>query len=175
MSLIPTFLENSKSLRSPFDKNGRPTLVTSILATLLPNKPLLKETILGKIGEQHTGKTRGYLSNHFAELSKLGIIKFTKRDRTWSQGIRYHEYMGFIFMTMVTNDEQAVTSLQYRLMPKRDEQSVDFITSPDEDIFAKPNPYLTPKEKMQPLMDAIEESSIVEKKSKRTTADSYLS
>ena len=175
MSNIPKFIEGSKTLRKPFDEAGEPTLITSVLATLLPNEPLQKEAMLAKIGEQHTGKSRGYLSNHFTELSKSGIIKFRKIDRTWSQGENYLMYMGFVFMEMIEGNEQAVDSLKYKLMPKRDAQSIDFMTSPEEDIFSKPNPYLTPKEKMQPLMDAIEESSIVEKKSKRTTADSYLS
>lgn len=142
MSNTPRFTTASKTLSKPFEDNGCPTLVTSILATLLPNKPLKKEVLLGKIGEEHTGKTRGYLSNHFSELSKQGIIKFIKRDGTWTQGENYNDYMGFVFMTLVKISPQAVDSLQYRLMPKKDAQSVDFITSPEEDIFSKPNPYL---------------------------------
>jgi len=137
----PRYIRN-KTLDNPFHKDGSPTLVTSIVATLLNNEPLTKEKILSKIDERHAGKTRGYLSNHFSELSKLGIFKFTKRGGTWTQGINYHEYISYIFMEMLKHDAKAVSSLQYRLMPKRDEQSLDFITSPKEDVFNKPNPYL---------------------------------
>jgi len=141
---IPKFIEEKEYelLTQPFDKAGKPTIVTSILATLLSNEPLKKEIIFCKIGPQHTGNSRGYMSNHFSKLSKLGIIKFEKLNRTWRPGIRYKEYVGFIFMEMIKYNEQAVESLKYKLMPKRDEQSVDFITSPTEDIFSKPNPFL---------------------------------
>jgi len=142
MTQIIQSVARSKTLSKPFHKNGSPTLVTSIVATLLHDIPLTKEQLLGKIGEEYTGKTRGYLSNHFSELSKLGILKFTKRGGTWTQGINYQDYMGFVFMEMLKHDGEAVDSLQYRLMPKRDEQSVDFIVSPKEDVFTKPNPYL---------------------------------
>ena len=50
-------------------------------------------------------------------------------------------------MCMVQDDDKAVSSLQYRLMPKKEVQSVDFITSPDENIFSKPNPFLDDDEK----------------------------
>jgi len=142
MIAIPKFIEENKTLRQPFYPDGTPTLITSILATLLPDEPLKKEALLGKIDEQHAGKTRGYLSNHFSELSRLDIIKFTKRFGTWSQGSKYKEYMSFVFATMVFGDPKAAASLQYHLMPKKDEQSVDFIVSPDEDIFSQPNAYL---------------------------------
>jgi len=142
MNTVPKFIEGSKTLLNPFEKDGSPSLVTSILATLLPNIPLKKETLLGKISEHHAGRTRGYLSNHFSELSKLGILKFTKRDKTWRQGINYQEYMGFVFMRLVNNDEHAVASLKYRLMPKKSEQSMDFISSPTDDVFDQPNQYL---------------------------------
>ena len=58
----------------PFKKDGSPTLVTSILATLLHNIPLTKEEILAKLGAEHSGKSRGYLSNHFAELRNLKFL-----------------------------------------------------------------------------------------------------
>jgi len=161
MSTTPKFIEGSKTLRQPFDKAGKPTLVTSVVSTLLPNLPLQKEAMLAKVGEQYTGKSRGFMSNHFSELSKCGIIKFKKRDRTWSQGENYQQYMGYVFMELLRVTPEAVDSLQYRLMPKRDAQSVDFITSPTEDIFSKPNPYLSEdREKV--------------KKPKKTTADNYL-
>jgi len=142
MSNEPKQYIRSKTLDSPFHKDGSPTLVTSIVATLLNNEPLTKERILSKVGEEHAGRTRGYLSNHFSELAKLGIFKFTKRGGTWRQGINYKDYIGYVFTQILQQDQQAVDSLQYRLMPKKDEQSLDFITSPKEDIFKKPNPYL---------------------------------
>jgi len=142
MSSKPNFIEGNTLLANPFQRDGRPTLTTSILATLLHNEPLTKETILGKIGQQHTGKSRGYLCNHFATLSKLEIIEFKKRDKTWSQGKRFKEYMGFVFAELVFQDKEAINSMRYHLMPKKGEQSVDFITCPTEDIFSQPNPYL---------------------------------
>jgi len=142
MSHNPHFVVDSKVLFVPFDKAGNPTLVTSIVATLLSNKPLKKEEILGKISEKHLNKTRGYLSNHFSELSKSGILKFSKLGCTWRQGENYQEYMGFIFMKLLDNDAKAVNSLQYKLMPTRDAQSVDFILSPEDNLFDQPNPYL---------------------------------
>lgn len=151
-------VEGKKTLENPFNKDGSPTLVTSILATLLPNIPLSKEALLGRIGEQHTGKTRGYLSNHFSELSKQKIIRFIKRDGTWTQGEGYQTYMGFVFMEMIRINQQAIDGLKYRLMPKRDMQSVDFITSPQEDIFSRPNQFI---EEEKP-------------KKKKTLADDYL-
>jgi len=132
----------SKALDNPFKEDGSPTLVTSIVATLLSDKPLTKEQLLGKIGEEHTGKTRGYLSNHFSELAKLGILKFIKRGGTWVRGINYMDYIGYVFLEILKQDQQAVDSLAYRLLPKREEQSLDFIVSPKEDVFKKPNPYL---------------------------------
>lgn len=151
-------VEGNKTLGSPFNKDGSPTLVTSILATLLPNIPLSKEALLGRIGEQHTGKTRGYLSNHFSELSKQKILRFIKRDGTWTQGEQYQTYMGFVFMEMIRINQQAIDGLQYRLLPKKGIQSVDFITSPQEDIFSKPNQF-------------VEEEKT---KKKKTLADDYL-
>lgn len=142
MRTIPKFIEGNKVLCAPFDIKGGPSLLTSILATLLEGNPLKKEDMLSRVGERHSGKSRGYLSNHFSALSKSGIIKFVKRNTSWTQGINYQEYMGFVFMKLIQNDEQAVTSLKYRLMPKKDDQSVDFITAPEEDIFSQPNPYL---------------------------------
>ena len=144
MSYIPKFLEGFAFLEQPFNKTGHPTITTSILATLLPNKPLKKEQLLTKIGKEHTGKSLGYLSNIFSALSKSGVLSFDKRScsRTWSQGENYKEYMGYIFMIMLQLDPKAVDSLQYRLMPPKDSQAIDFISSPDEDIFNKPNPYL---------------------------------
>lgn len=158
MSNVPKFIEGSKTLTKPFDKAGEPTLVTSVIATLLPNIPLQKEAMLGKVGEKYTGKSRGFMSNHFAELSKSNILKFKKRDRTWEQGENYQQYMGYIFMEMIAENEQAVDSLKYKLMPKRDAQSVDFITSPTEDIFSKPNQFLDEEEE----------------KPTQTKADNYL-
>jgi len=164
MSNIPKFIEESKALQAPFDKNGTPTLATSILATLLPNKPLTKETLLAKIDEKHTGKSRGYLSNIFSELSKAGIIKFDKRVqfRTWEQGENYQQYMGYIFMELVKLEPASLDSLQFKLMPKKKEQSMDFIMSPKEDIFSQPNPLLE------------EDKPKKSKSATRTVADNYL-
>lgn len=159
MSNIPKFIEGSKTLTKPFDKAGEPTLVTSVIATLLPNIPLQKEAMLGKVGEKHTGKSRGFMSNHFAELSKSNILRFKKRDRTWVQGENYQQYMGYIFMEMIQQTEEAVESLKYKLMPKHDAQSLDFITGPTVDIFSKPNQFLDDEE---------------EEVGTQTKADSYL-
>ena len=142
MRTIPKCIEGNKALIEPFDRKGEPTLVTSILATLIPNKPLSKERILGSIDEKHTGKSRGYLSNHFSALSKSGILQFIKRDGTWTQGINFNEYMGYVFMELIQRDGNAAESFQYRLLPKHDSQAVDFIKKPTEDIFNQPNPYL---------------------------------
>ena len=160
MTNIPTFIKGSKNLSTPFNKDGSPKLTTSILATLLPNKPLTKEGLLSKIDEKHLGKTRGYLSNVFSDLSKAGIIKFDKRVafRTWEQGENYQLYMGFIFMELLQFEPDSTDSLQYKLMPKQAEQSMDFIMSPKEDIFSKPNPLLED----------------TEQKVVPTTADGYL-
>lgn len=160
MTNIPKFIEGSKGLSTPFNKDGSPKLMTSILATLLPNIPLTKEGLLSKIDPKHQGKSRGYLSNVFSELSKAGIIKFDKRVafRTWEQGENFQLYLGFVFMELIKLQPESADSLQYKLMPKKDEQSMDFIMSPKEDIFSKPNPLLEDdKPKQVP-----------------TTADSYL-
>ena len=145
MSYLPEFIQKSKTLKSPFRENGEPTLVTSLVSTLLPDIPLDKKTMLAKIGEEFAEKakrSRGYLSNHFAELSKSGIIKYREDTKNWRQGENYREYMGYIFFKILEMESTAMDSFAYRLMPKKDEQSVDFITSPEEDIFNKPNPYL---------------------------------
>lgn len=142
MRTIPKFIEGKKTLIHPFEKNGTPTLPTSILATLLHNKPLTRDKILSTLGEEHTGRSRGYLSNYFNDLSKSGIIQYSKNEKVWRQGVNYNEYMGFVFMELLNLDEQAVSSFQYRLLPKHDSQAVDFIRSPEEDIFNQPNPYL---------------------------------
>ena len=161
MRQLPTFINEDKVLSKPFDKNGNPNIVLSVLATLLQGKPLRKEELLGKIGEKHLGKSDGYLSNVFSALRKLEVLQFDKRvnQRKWAQGKNYKEYMGFIFMSIVDSDPKAAMSLAYRLMPKKEEQSLDFITSPEEDIFNRPNPYLEDNE---------------EKAESTTVADSYL-
>jgi len=130
--------------KPPFDKKGEPNIATSILATLLHNKPLTKEAILTKIHGKHEGKSKGYLSNIFSELSKLNIIVFDKRVafRTWSQGKAFESYMGFVFMELLKIEDNAIDSLRYKLLPKKKEQSLDFIHSPKEDIFNQPNPFL---------------------------------
>ena len=142
MSYHPKFITSNKTLMEPFNKNGEPTLVTSLLATLLSGIPLTKKEMLTKINDELAKKTRGYLSNHFAYLSKSGIIEYRGDDKNWAQGENYREYMGYIFFKIIDNNEDAKDSFKYRLMPKREEQSMDFITSPKEDIFSKPNPYL---------------------------------
>ena len=161
MSKIPTFIKDNSILSKPFDKQGEPTILLAILATLLLNKPLKKEELLSKMGEKHLGKTDGYLSKHFAALRKYEIINFDKRynHRKWSQGDRYQEYMGFILMYFIENDTKAVESMQYHLTPKTKENSLDFIKSPTDDIFNRPNPYLEKKTKNT---------------SKKSKADNYL-
>jgi len=138
--IIPQWILN----KPPFDKNGRPNIVTSILATLLQGIPLTKEEILTKIDSKHTGRSRGYLSNYFAELKKLEILNFDKRVafRKWSQGKNYQAYLGFVFMELIKLEDKAVASLQYKLLPKKKENSLDFIMSPTEDIFKQPNQFL---------------------------------
>jgi len=140
---VPTFINEDKLLSTPF-KSKSGTILLAILAIMLKNKPLKKEELLGKIGVKHQGKTDGYLSNVFSTLRKLEILSFDKRAnfRTWTQGARYEEYMGFILMSMMENESKVAESIQYRLMPKKEEQSVDFISSPTDDIFDEPNPYL---------------------------------
>lgn len=144
MANFPKYISKSKLLSSPINEDGSPKIVASIVATLLSNKPLRKEEILRKIGDKHTGKTKGYLSNYFAELKRLNILDYDKRvcSRTWKQGANYMIYMGFLFMEVLKNNPKAVDSLQYTLMPKNEEQSIDFITCPKDDIFNSPNPFL---------------------------------
>ena len=144
MKNIPKFIEGSKVLISPLDGKGNPTVISSILATLLNNKPLTKLEILSKVELDYADKTKGFLSNHFAELRRTKILDFDSRVccRKWSQGENYQLYLGYVFMEILQKDESAIDSLAYRLMPKEKEQSMDFIKGPEEDIFSQPNSFL---------------------------------
>ena len=134
--------KESKILSKPFNKDGEPILTTSIVATLFEGTPLTREQILTKLKINHAGKSRGFLSNHFSELSKCGIIKFSKSDLALRAGQNFHSYLNFIFLNLLNTDKKVEASLVYRMLPKKNAQSVDFILSPEEDVFSKPNPYL---------------------------------
>ena len=134
--------KDSKMLSSPFDKKGEPTLTTSIVATLMLDKPLTKKNILTKLGYSLEGKSDGYLANHFAELSRCGIITFSKSELVLKRGINFQKYVNFIFLNLLKIDKAVSESLRYKLLPKNTSKAVDFINSPDDDVFSKPNPYL---------------------------------
>lgn len=134
--------KESKILSKPFNEKGEPKLTTSIVATLIDGKPLTRKLILTKLGYDITGKSDGYLANFFSELSKCGIICFSKSELALKQGENFQRYLNFIFISLLKADKKIVDGLKYRMLPKKDSQSLDFITSPTEDIFSKPNPYL---------------------------------
>lgn len=134
--------KESKILSKPFNKDGEPILTTSIVATLFEGRPLTREQILTKLNINHAGKSKGFLSNHFAELSKCGIIRFSKSDLALRPGENYRRYLNYVFIQLLNIDKKVANNLTYRMLPKKDAQSVDFILSPEEDVFNKPNPYL---------------------------------
>lgn len=134
--------KESKILSKPFTEGGEPILTTSIVATLIDGKPLSRRVILTKLGYDLTNKSEGYLSNHFAELSKCGIIKFSKSELALQKGDNFQKYLSYIFLTLLKADKSIVNSLKHKMLPKKNSQSLDFITSPDDDVFNKPNPYL---------------------------------
>lgn len=134
--------KESKILSKPFTEGGEPIITTSIVATLIDGKPLSRRVILTKLGHDLTNKSEGYLSNHFSELSKCGIIRFSKSDLALRQGDNFQKYLNYIFLSLLKADKKIVDSLKHKMLPKKDSQSVDFITSPAEDVFSKPNPYL---------------------------------
>ncbi len=131
-----------KVLGKPFNKDGGPSLTTSIVATLLPNKPIRKNDILKRLGEKHEGKTRGYLAHNFKELTNYGILAYDKSKFTWSQGENFLAYMGFVMMSLASINETVNEGMSYLLLPKHEAQSLDFIFKPEEEVFNKPNPYL---------------------------------
>ncbi len=134
--------KESKILSKPFTEGGEPILTTSIVATLIDGKPLSRRLILTKLGYDLTDKSDGYLSNHFAELSKCGIISFSKSDLVLRQGENFNKYLNYVFLYLLRSDKKIVDSLKHKMLPKKDSKVVDFITSPDDDVFNKPNPYL---------------------------------
>jgi len=62
-------------------------------------------------------------------------------------------------MELMKLEEKAVESLQYKLLPRQKEKSLDFIMSPTEDIFQQPNQFL---------------DEAVSKSKEDSLADSYL-
>ena len=135
-----SFKENDK-LANPF-KEGKVNPKIIILANLLPNKPLTKEEIIHDIPGYTPNRTKGYLSNDFALLRKSGILKFVAHKKTWEQGENYLEYMGYLFVKLLQQDNDVLESFKHLLLPDNESKAVDFINAPENDVFNKPNPFI---------------------------------
>ena len=131
--------KDSSELSKPFDKKGEPKRATTILAILLSHKTLTRNEILTKLGEEHAGKTRGYLAHTFKELNRYEILSYDASRKTWTQGKKFQEYMGYVFMRLAMLNNKVLEGFQYLISSKTNEQAIDFIKQPDEDVF---NPYL---------------------------------
>jgi len=113
-------------------KSGEPTVATSIVAVMLSEMFLSRKDIIKRVYPDRKGFTQGFLSNIFKILQTEGILEYKKERKVWIKGPNYYAYVGFI---VSSSSEDLIENFQYLLLPKSDENSMDFILSPSEQLL----------------------------------------
>ena len=106
-------------------------ITKQIAVTFLNENFLTKKQILFKIKEKQD-RSRGYLSNIFSALTHAKILISHKGRGTWSKGDNYNSYIGEILLSM---NSDVIENFQYLVLPKQEENSLDFIFSPSKKLL----------------------------------------